>query len=134
MSQAQPVPQATTASNKEAAEEFLRLSAKGEVKQAYEKFVAGEFRHHNAYFAGDADSLRAAMEENHRNNPHNVLEIQRSVQEGDLVVVHSLVKPSPGHNGMAAVHIFHFKGGRIDELWDIGQPVPQDSPNQHGMF
>ncbi len=35
---------------------------------------------------------------------------------------------------MALVHIFHFKGDRIDELWDIGQPVPQDCPNQHGMF
>ena len=134
MTQPQPKPQATTASNKEAAEEFLRLSAKGEVKQAYEKFIAPGFRHHNPHFRGDADSLQAAMEENHRKNPHKVLEIERSLQEGDLVAVHSRVKMSAVDNGMALVHIFHFKGGRIDELWDIGQPVPQDCPNQHGMF
>jgi predicted SnoaL-like aldol condensation-catalyzing enzyme len=130
----QPKPQATTASNKEAAEEFLRLAAKGEVRQAYEKFVASGFRHHNAHFPGDADSLMAAMEENHRKNPHKVLEIQHALEEGDMVAVHSRVKMSPGDNGAALVHLFKFRAGRIEELWDIGQPVPQDSPNQHGMF
>ena len=134
MSQPVPKAQATTASKKEAAEEFLRLSAKGEVRHAYEKFIAPEFRHHNAYFPGDAESLKAAMEDNHRKNPHKVLEIERSLEDGDLVAVHSRVSLSPGDNGMALVHIFRFKDGRIAELWDIGQPVPQDCPNQHGMF
>jgi predicted SnoaL-like aldol condensation-catalyzing enzyme len=134
MTQPQPKPQATTASIKEAAEEFMRLVAKGEVKQAYDKFIAPGFRHHNPYFRGDADSLRAAMEESQRKNPHKVLEIQRSLQDGDLVAIHSRIKQSPGDNGGAAVHIFRFKDGRIEELWDIGQPMPQDCPNQHGMF
>ena len=134
MSQPQPKPQATTASNKEAAEEFLRLAAKGEVKQAYAKFVAPKFKHHNPSFRGDADSLMAAMEENCAKYPHKVLKIQRSLQDGDLVVIHSRVEMSAGDNGAALVHIFRFRGGRIEELWDIGQPVPQDSPNQYGMF
>lgn len=134
MTQLQPRPQATTASNKEAAEEFLRLAAKGEVKQAYAKFVAPGFRHHNPQFRGDADSLMAAMAENAAKYPHKVLRIQRSLEDGDLVAIHSRVELSAGDNGSALVHIFRFKGGRIEELWDIGQPVPQDSPNQHGMF
>jgi predicted SnoaL-like aldol condensation-catalyzing enzyme len=41
---------------------------------------------------------------------------------------------NPGESGVAVVHIFRFQGDRIAELWDIGQPVPQDSPNQAGMF
>ena len=134
MSQPQPKPQATTASKKEAAEEFLRLSAKGEVKQAYEKFVAPGFRHHNPHFAGDASALMAGMTENHAKHPHKLLKIQHSLQDGDLVAVHSRVELSPGHNGMALVHLFRFKDGRIEELWDIGQECPQDSPNQNGMF
>jgi len=32
------------------------------------------------------------------------------------------------------VHILRFEGDRIVELWDIGQEIPQDSPNEHGMF
>jgi predicted SnoaL-like aldol condensation-catalyzing enzyme len=134
MSQQAPKPQATTASKKEAAEEFLRLVAKGEVKQAYEKFVASGFRHHNAWFAGDAASLQTAMEENHATHPHTVLKIQRSLQDGDLVAIHSRIELSPGHNGMAVVHIFRFRDGRIEELWDVGQEIPQKTPNQHGMF
>jgi predicted SnoaL-like aldol condensation-catalyzing enzyme len=31
------------------------------------------------------------------------------------------------------VHIFRFDGGLIAELWDIGQPVPEDSPNERGL-
>jgi len=129
-----PRPQATTASKKEAAEEFLRLVAKGEIRQAYEKFVAPGFRHHNAGFEGDADSLMTAMEENHAAHPHKVLEIQRSLEDGEHVAIHSRMSLSPGHNGMALVHIFRFKDGQIEELWDIGQEVPQKTPNRHGMF
>jgi predicted SnoaL-like aldol condensation-catalyzing enzyme len=32
------------------------------------------------------------------------------------------------------VHIFRFEQGRIVELWDLGQEVPESSPNQYGMF
>jgi len=36
--------------------------------------------------------------------------------------------------GAAVVHIFRFEDDRIVELWDLGQAIPQDSPNRHGMF
>jgi predicted SnoaL-like aldol condensation-catalyzing enzyme len=134
MSQSPPKPQATTASKKEAAEEFLRLVVKGEVKQACEKFIAPGFRHHNAGCEGDANGLMKAMEENHAKHPHKVLEIQRSLEDGEHVAIHSRLSLSPGHNGMAVVHLFRFGHGRIEELWDIGQEVPQSSPNRHGMF
>ena len=126
--------QATTASKKEAAEEFLRLVAKGEAKQAFEKFAAPDFRHHNVHFPGDASALAAAMEENHARHPHKVLEIQRSLEDGEHVAIHSRMSLSPGHNGVALVHIFRFRNGRIEELWDVGQEVPQETPNKHGMF
>ena len=48
---------------KEISKEFLRLCATGKVRDAYERFAAANFRHHNPYFRGDADSLRKGMEE-----------------------------------------------------------------------
>lgn len=54
--------------------------------------------------------------------------------EGELVAVHSHVRQKPGDLGAAVVHIFRFEKGRIVELWDLGQPVPEKSPNQYGMF
>lgn len=52
----------------------------------------------------------------------------------DLVAVHSHVRKKPDEWGAAVVHIFKFQGDCIVELWDIGQPVPERSPNENGMF
>ena len=121
-------------SHKDAAMEFLRLAASGSVREAYQKYVAAGFRHHNPHFRGDAESLAAGMEENAAKFPDKKLEIQRAIEEGDLVAVHSRVRMKPGDAGVAVVHIFRFKASLIAELWDIGQPAPENSPNEHGMF
>lgn len=119
---------------KEAAMEFLRLVAAGKVREAYGKYIGPEFRHHNAFFKGDAESLMVAMEENAATNPNKVLEVQRALQDGDLVAVHSRIRQTPSDPGAAVVHIFRFQGNLIAEAWDVGQAVPEDSPNENGMF
>lgn len=119
---------------KEAATEFLRLVASGKVREAYREYAGPELCHHNAFFRSDAQSLMAAMEENAVKNPNKVLEIKRVLQDGDLVAVHSHIRQHPSDRGSAVVHIFRFQGGLIAELWDVGQAVPEDSPNELGMF
>jgi len=74
------------------------------------------------------------MEEAAKKNPDKVLEVQRALEDGDLVAVHSRVRQKPADRGAAVVHIFRFEDDRIAELWDFGQPVPEDSPNENGMF
>jgi len=123
-----------TDSIKDTAISFLKLAASGNVREAYSKFVGAGFRHHNPFFEGSAEALLAGMEENARQNPSKVLEVKRAIAEGELVVVHSHVRQKPGDLGAAVVHIFRFEKGRIVELWDVGQPVPDKSPNQYGMF
>ena len=44
--------------------------------------------------------------------------------------VHSHARLKPEDLGGAVIHIFRFENGRIVELWDLGQPVPEESPNQ----
>jgi predicted SnoaL-like aldol condensation-catalyzing enzyme len=119
---------------KDAAVAFLKLASSGGVREAYAKFVGEGFRHHNPYFEGSADSLQAGMEENARQNPDKVLEVKRVIAEGEFVVVHSHVRQKPDELGGAVVHIFRFENDRIVELWDLGQPVLEESPNQYGMF
>ena len=121
-------------SNKKAAVSFLKLAASGKVHEAYSKFVGAGFKHHNPFFEGSAESLMAGMEQNALQNPDKVLEVKRTIAEGDLVFTHSHVQQKPGELGAAVVHIFRFENGRIVELWDLGQPVPEKSPNQYGMF
>ena len=125
---------ASSLSRKEAAISFLRLVAAGKVRDAYNAHIGSGFRHHNAFFRGDADSLMRAMEENAVKNPNKMLDVQRALEDGDLVAVHSRVRQNPDDRGGAVVHIFRFEGERVAELWDVGQPVPEHSPNEHGMF
>ena len=120
--------------NKERAMDFLRLASSGNVREAFQKYAGSGFRHHNPYFQGDVESLMVAMEENADKNPNKIFEMKRSLQDGDLVAVHSRVRQNPDESGAAVVHIFRFDGDVISELWDVGQPVPEDSPNENGMF
>lgn len=120
--------------NKHAAISFLELASSGKVSEAYSKYVGEGFRHHNPFFEGSAESLQAAMEDNAKQNPLKALEVKRVIAEGEFVVTHSHVRQKPGDLGGAVVHIFRFEKGHIVELWDLGQPIPEESPNQHGMF
>jgi predicted SnoaL-like aldol condensation-catalyzing enzyme len=119
---------------KAAAMDFLRKAAAGEVSEAYARYVSPTFRHHNPFFRGDAKSLREAMQENAQKNPNKLLEIQRALQDADLVAVHSRVRQNPQDRGGAVVHLFRFRENRIEELWDIGQAAPEKMVNEHGMF
>ncbi|WP_175615570.1 nuclear transport factor 2 family protein [Piscibacillus halophilus] len=121
-------------SNKEKAVSFLKQVASGQVREAYTNYVSSNFLHHNPYFRGDADSLMFAMEENASENPDKSFEVKLAIEEGDYVAVHSHVKQSPEDLGAAVVHIFRFQDSRIVELWDLGQPVPENSPNENGIF
>ena len=119
---------------KEAAIEFLTLAASGKVSDAYARHVGFGFRHHNPNFRGDAASLKEAMQENATQNPNKALKVQRALQDGNEVAVLSHVQQHPGDRGAAVVHILRFEGGRIVELWDLGQAVPENLANEHGMF
>ena len=124
----------TAMRTKEAAVSFLEMASSGNVREAYSKFVGPDFKHHNPFFEGSAKTLMAAMEENARDNPNKTLDVKLVIAEGDLVAVHSHVRQTPDDLGAAVVHIFRFENGRIVELWDLGQPLPENSPNQYGMF
>jgi len=123
-----------TQSHKDAAIEFLTLVASGKVRQAFQRHVGPEFRHHNPFFRGDAASLMEAMEQNATKNPDKILEVQRALQDSEQVAVFSRVRQNPGDLGGAVAHIFRFDGDRIVEFWDIGQAVPENSVNENGMF
>jgi len=121
-------------SHKDAAISFLQLVVAGKIREAYATYVAQDMRHHNLAFAGDATSLEKAMEENHSLFPHKVLDVKRALEEGEFVAVHSHVRLRATEPGFAAVHIFRFDGDRIIEMWDLGQAIPEQSPNRNGMF
>ena len=120
-------------SKKETAVSFLQLAASGRAREAFATHAGDRFVHHNPYFEGTAEALLTAMDENARQNPEKRLEVLRTLEEGNLVAVHSFVRHKPGDRGAMLVHIFRCVNDRIVELWDIGQEVPADSVNTNGV-
>ncbi len=123
--------------NKEKAISFLKMASAGDVENAYNKFIATDFIHHNQYFKGDRKSLMLAMQEASKQSPNKSIDI-KYVYEDDsknTIVTHSeVVRRNPSEPTIAVVHIFRFENDKVVELWDLGQQVSKDSPNENGAF
>jgi predicted SnoaL-like aldol condensation-catalyzing enzyme len=120
---------------KESAITFLKMAGSGDVRAAYEKFIASTFIHHNLYFKGDRESLMKAMEEAHEKRPNKSIDVKHVYQDGNTIITHSQVlRREPHAAPIAVVHIFRFENHRVVELWDLGQEIMKNSPNEHGAF
>lgn len=117
---------------KRIAESFLELAGNGKVKEAFDKFISADFIHHNQYFQGSREALQKAMEEAHLTSPNKSIVIKYSYIDQDTVITHSLVVKQDV--AIAVVHIFRFSADKIVELWDLGQLIEKDSPNENGLF
>ncbi|VVB84857.1 SnoaL-like domain protein [uncultured archaeon] len=127
-------PESTLDDRKQAAVQFLQLVVAGSIDEAYQKYVDMRGKHHNPFFPAGFPALKKAMIENHKQFPNKQLTVRNVLGDGDLVAVHSQIVLNPGETPIAAVHLFRFDGNKIVEMWDCGQPLPDDSPNEDGAF
>lgn len=119
---------------KRAAVQFLELVVAARIEEAYQTHVDMRGKHHNPFFTAGFPALKEGMLENQIQFPIKKLIIKKVLGDGDLVAVHSHIVPQQGETGFATVHLFRFQGDKIVEMWDIGQPVPANSPNNDSMF
>jgi len=68
---------------KEIAQDFLKLAAKGESREAFRRYAGNGFKHHNVYFKGDGHTLMTAMEEAANKHPDISSEIQHVLEDGN---------------------------------------------------
>ncbi len=120
--------------HKQAAVQFLELIVAGKIDEAYRKYADIRGKHHNPFFLAGFPALKKAMIENHAQFPNKQLTVKNVLGDGDLVAVHSHIVLRLGETGISAMHLFRFKGNKIVEMWDCGQPVPADSPNKDEAF
>lgn len=119
-------------SNKATAIQFLEMCALKSPKEAFAKYVNANFIHHNQYFPGDRDSLMNAMIEADKNQPNKSFTVKHAFEDGDKVALHSRVVKEAME--IAVVHIMRFENGKVSEMWDVGQVLEKNSPNENGMF
>ena len=117
---------------KDIAVTFLKLASSGKVRDAYDRYVHRDFKHHNVYFKGDRESFIQAMEKNARQFPDKTYEVLHALEDGDLVVVHGKVVLAPKVYGV--IHVFRFERNTIIESWEASQEELKDSPNVNGLF
>ncbi|HEX3840514.1 MAG TPA: nuclear transport factor 2 family protein [Acidimicrobiales bacterium] len=113
---------------------FEQLVVSGQVRAAYDRYVSPDYIHHNPWFDGDRESLLVGLENSAAEFADKEYEVQRVLEDGDLVAIHSRLRPMAQMPEMAIVHIYRFEGEQIVEEWDLAQPLPDDSPNGHGLF
>ena len=124
-----------TIQNKAAiATDFLTMCATGHVRKAYDQYVSNNFRHHNAYFPEDRESLLLGMEQSAKSEPNKSFTVKQTIESDDRIAVYSHLRREKVDMDIAVVHILRFENGKIAEMWDVGQQVPKDSPNKLGMF
>jgi predicted SnoaL-like aldol condensation-catalyzing enzyme len=121
-------------SKKELAIAFEKMVVAGQIREAYDKYVSPDFRHHNPYFKGDRESLIEGMEKNQAQFANKAYEVINAVEEGDFVVLHARLLLTPDMPEVSVVHIHRFEDSKIVEEWDLSQQMPDDTPNQNGLF
>ena len=85
-----------------------------------------QFIQHNPHLDNGLEALKNFLPHLFYNlMPEGIWEVKRVIAENDMVVVHSLVKPSPEALGMAVVDIFRVNKGKIVEHWDVSTDIPE---------
>jgi len=117
--------------NKQTVREFYELAFNGkQPEQAVEKYVGSEYIQHNPQAADGPEAFIAFV----RAFPDASVDIRRVFADGDIVITHSLLKFTPEDRGTVATDFFRLQDGKVVEHWDVLQPFPEESQNDHPMF
>ena len=106
----------------------------GKVREAYETYVAEDYKQHNPMARDGRDAAIAFLEPIYERNPQHRMTVHRMIVKDPYIVVHLHGQNSPDDPGAAAVDILRVEHCKIAEHWDVTQPVPENAPNPNAMF
>jgi predicted SnoaL-like aldol condensation-catalyzing enzyme len=101
-------------------------------REAVERYLGDQYIQHNPQAPDGAEAFIGFVEA----FPEVRVDIKRLVAEEDIVVTHSLIRfNAQDERGTVAVDLFRLTDdGKIVEHWDVLQPFPEESANDHPMF
>jgi predicted SnoaL-like aldol condensation-catalyzing enzyme len=120
-------------SNKRAVVSYYELAFNDhKPREAVEQYLGSEYIQHNPQAPDGPEAFIGFVEA----FPEAHVDIRRVVGDGDIVVTHSLITfNAQDERGTVAADFFRFDdGGKIVEHWDVLQPFPEESANDHPMF
>lgn len=105
-----------------------------QVSDAANRYLTEAYIQHNPNVADGRQAFIDAFTAFLKKFPERTWTPKRIFVDGDFVIVHGLYKNSAEERGTAAIDIFRIKDGKIDEHWDVQQPIPEKAANPHPMF
>jgi len=120
--------------NKANALRFYDLVINQKDFEAARRLMGDRYRQHNPLVGDGPEGLRDFIAWLRDTCPAARSEVKRVIAEGDFVVLHVHSVRSPSEQ-RAIIEIFRLlPDGRIDEHWDVIQPLPETAANANGMF
>jgi predicted SnoaL-like aldol condensation-catalyzing enzyme len=102
--------------------------------EAVENYGGSHYIQHNPQAPDGFEAFIQFVEGFLKQFPQVSYDIKRTVAEGELVALHSLLKTSPEDRGTAVADFFRLEEGKVVEHWDVLQPMPESATNEHPMF
>jgi predicted SnoaL-like aldol condensation-catalyzing enzyme len=120
--------------NKRIVLEFYDLVVNRKDFASAQRFIGDRYRQHNPLVEDGPEGLGRFIAGLQTDYSEARSKVRRVVAEGDFVVLH-VQSARTSADQRAIVEIFRLlPDGRIDEHWDVIQPVPGTSANPNGMF
>ena len=107
---------------------------KKKVKEGFDTYVGTKYIQHNPIAADGKEAAVTVLGHVLQQLPGWSYEFKHAYVDGDIAVIHSLVKRDASDRGSAVVDIFRFEKGKVVEHWDVVQAVPEKSANNNTMF
>jgi predicted SnoaL-like aldol condensation-catalyzing enzyme len=107
---------------------------KKKVKEGFDTYVGDKYIQHNPIAADGKEAAVTVLSQVLQQMPGWSYEFKHAYVDGDIAIVHSLVRFKADDRGMAVVDIFRFEKGKVVEHWDVVQAIPEKSANSNTMF
>ena len=104
------------------------------VKEGFDKYVGDKYIQHNPIAADGKDAAVEVLARFMQMVPTWSYTFKHAYVDGDIAIIHSLVKAKPEDRGNAVIDIFRFEKGKVVEHWDVIQAIPEKSANNNTMF
>ena len=104
------------------------------VKEGFDTYVGDKYIQHNPIAADGKEAAVTVLSQVLQQMPGWSYEFKHAYVDGNIAIVHSLVKLKADDRGMAVVDMFRFEKGKVVEHWDVVQPIPEKSVNSNTMF
>ena len=131
-------PSSPPMSPRQVVDTFDNLVLAHKPREAIERFIAPGFIEHDPLVPvdGKAGLIRYMSEHGWETGGNAQMRdiVDRTISQGDWVMVHHHIHRHPGDRAQVFVDIFRVKGGLIQEHWDVMQEVPAHTDNRHTMY